>query len=141
MHFITGGAFNGKKKWVTNFYKLDQTPHQWHSFYEKKDVSEFTEELVILEGIERFVRTLLEQAETPEGARSLFQKELKKWQTEDRFLVLIGTDITKGIVPMNSFDRYLRDAAGWCFQDAAAASSRIDTVWYGIAETIKEEIE
>lgn len=139
MHFITGGAFNGKKKWVTNFYQLDQTPHQWHSFYEKKDIPKFTEKLVILEGIERFVRTLLEKAETPEGARSLFQKELEKWRAEERVIVLIGTDITKGIVPMNSFDRYFRDAAGWCFQDVVAASSRVDTVWYGIAETIKEE--
>ncbi|MCI2254926.1 bifunctional adenosylcobinamide kinase/adenosylcobinamide-phosphate guanylyltransferase [Domibacillus sp. PGB-M46] len=141
MHFVTGGAFNGKKKWVTAFYKLEQTPHQWHSFYKEKEAPELREEIVVLEGVERYIRALLERSGTPEEARLLFRKQLEKWQKEDRTVILIGTDITKGIVPMNAFDRFFRDAAGWCFQDTAAASRRVDTVWYGIAETIKEETE
>ncbi|WP_050181800.1 bifunctional adenosylcobinamide kinase/adenosylcobinamide-phosphate guanylyltransferase [Domibacillus robiginosus] len=139
MHFVTGGAFNGKKKWVIDFYGLEKTPHQWHSFYKKTEAPAFTEEIVVLEGIERYVRILLERFETPEKARLLFRKELEKWKKEDRTVILIGTDITKGIVPMNAFDRFFRDTAGWCFQDVAAASGRVDTVWYGIGETIKEE--
>ncbi|MET1030146.1 bifunctional adenosylcobinamide kinase/adenosylcobinamide-phosphate guanylyltransferase [Domibacillus tundrae] len=139
MHFVTGGAFNGKKKWVTHFYGLDHTPHQWHSFYNEKEVPDFTEKVVVLEGIERYVRTLLEKAETPADARLLFKKKLAQWQAEDRTIVMIGTDMMKGIVPMNAFDRHFRDAAGWCFQDAAEAAERVDTIWYGISETIKEE--
>ncbi|WP_046174743.1 bifunctional adenosylcobinamide kinase/adenosylcobinamide-phosphate guanylyltransferase [Domibacillus indicus] len=139
MHFVTGGAFNGKRKWVTAFYELNKIKHQWHSFYDKKEIPDFTADLVVLEGIERYVRVLLEQTETPAGARTLFKEKLDGWQREDRTIVLIGTDITKGIVPMNAFDRHFRDAAGWCFQDTAKAADRVDTIWYGIAETIKEE--
>lgn len=139
MHFVTGGAFNGKKKWVTVFYELDKTLHQWHSFYDEKELPDFTENIVVLEGIERYVRMLLEQEETPAAARLFFKKKLDGWQKESRTIVMIGTDIMKGIVPMNAFDRHFRDAAGWCFQDAAEASERVDTIWYGIAETIKED--
>lgn len=139
MHFVTGGAFNGKKKWVISFYELDKTPHQWHSFYDEKEVPDFTEKIVVFEGIERYVRTLLQKTETPAEARLLFKKNVSRWQKENRTLVMIGTDIMKGIVPMNAFDRHFRDAAGWCFQDAAAAAERVDIIWYGIAENIKEE--
>jgi adenosylcobinamide kinase/adenosylcobinamide-phosphate guanylyltransferase len=139
VHLVTGGAFNGKKQWVKEWYKLDEMDHQWHSFYEEKQVPDFTEDIVVLEGIERYVRTLLEKAETAFEARALFKKDLEHWAKEERDIVLIGTDMMKGIVPMNAFDRHWRDAAGWCFQDAAAASSRVDTIWYGIAEMIKGE--
>ncbi|OKL36036.1 bifunctional adenosylcobinamide kinase/adenosylcobinamide-phosphate guanylyltransferase [Domibacillus mangrovi] len=139
MHLVTGGAFNGKKQWVKEYYTLDKVDHQWHSFYEEKQVPHFTEGIVVLEGIERHVRMLLEKAETAFEARMLFKKDLDHWKTEKRDVVLIGTDMMKGIVPMNAFDRHWRDATGWCFQDAAAASSRVDTVWYGIAEMIKGE--
>ncbi|OMP68089.1 bifunctional adenosylcobinamide kinase/adenosylcobinamide-phosphate guanylyltransferase [Domibacillus epiphyticus] len=139
MHFVTGGSFNGKKQWVKDFYNLDVTPHQWHSFYEKEQIPFFKEDIVVLEGMERHVRILLEKAETSLEANALFKKELSSWKKEERTIVLIGTDIMKGIVPMNAFDRMWRDAAGWCFQDAAAFSERVDTIWYGIAQTIKEE--
>ncbi|OLN23653.1 hypothetical protein BTO30_03535 [Domibacillus antri] len=141
MHFITGGAFNGKKQWVKKFYNLDETLHQWHSFYEEKQVPALMGEIVVLEGIERYVRILLEKSGSAFEARALFKKELEHWAKEDRTIVLIGTDMMKGIVPMNSFDRMWRDAAGWCFQNIAAASHRVDTIWYGIADTIKEELE
>lgn len=141
MHFVTGGAFNGKSKWVREFYGLEKTKHQWHSFYKEKSTPVLQEKVVVLEGIERFVRTLLEKAEEPAEARKLFKEHLLNWQQENKTIVLIGTDIMKGIVPMNAFDRHFRDTAGWCFQDAAAASKRVDTIWYGIADTIKEEEE
>lgn len=96
-------------------------------------------EIVVLEGIERFVRRLLEAHDTPDNAREAYRQQLNNWLKETDHLVLIGTDITKGIVPMNAFDRFFRDTAGWCFQDTAKAAARVDVIWYGIAETIKEE--
>lgn len=139
MHFVTGGAFNGKKQWVIKNYKLDQTPHQWHCFYENKQKPELREEIVVLEGIEQYVRKLVEQSSSASKARELFGEQLSSWKKEARTLIVIGTDITKGIVPINAFDRFFRDAAGWCFQDIAEAAEKVDIIWYGIAQTIKEE--
>ncbi len=139
MHFVTGGAFNGKKKWVAKFYELQQKKHQWHSFYKKQEVPVFKEEIIVLEGLEQFVRALLEKEGEPAKSRHVFKEQLLSWKKENRTFILIGTDITKGIVPINAFDRQFRDTVGWCFQDAATAAARVDTVWYGIPETIKEE--
>ena len=33
MHFVTGGAYNGKAKWVKNHYTLDMDHVQWISAY------------------------------------------------------------------------------------------------------------
>lgn len=144
MHLITGGAFNGKKQWVKQQYNLESGNHFWHSFYKSRTWDGWTEDIVVLEGIERFVRYLIEDKEDADQARKKWQELLGKWleweQLDDSHqLVLIGTDITKGIVPANAFDRMLRDAAGWCFQDAAAAADKVEQVWYGIPQTIKEE--
>ncbi|MEK4031125.1 bifunctional adenosylcobinamide kinase/adenosylcobinamide-phosphate guanylyltransferase [Pseudobacillus sp. FSL P4-0506] len=146
MHLVTGGAFNGKKQWVKTSYGLEKKAHNWHSFYETDKTEEWTESVVILEGIERHVRRLIEKEEDPEAARIEWNKELAGWlewekEEESRQVVLIGTDITKGIVPANAFDRMWRDAAGWCFQDAAKQARRVIQVWYGLPQIIKNEGE
>ncbi|WP_100330352.1 bifunctional adenosylcobinamide kinase/adenosylcobinamide-phosphate guanylyltransferase [Bacillus xiapuensis] len=142
MHLITGGAFNGKKKWVIAAYQLDAIPHLWHSFYKEGKLPEWTEDTVILEGMERYVRRLLDGEDTPDAVRSCWKAELESWvawesQRSERRLILIGTDITKGIVPANAFDRKWRDAAGWCFQEAAAQAERVISIWYGLPQRLK----
>lgn len=56
---------------------------------------------------------------------------------EDRKLYLIGTDVGKGIVPIDEHLRTYRDVVGWCYQDVAKLAERVDIIWYGINTTIK----
>ncbi|HEY9577783.1 MAG TPA: bifunctional adenosylcobinamide kinase/adenosylcobinamide-phosphate guanylyltransferase [Pseudobacillus sp.] len=146
MHLITGGAFNGKKQWVKTAYRLATNPHHWHSFYETEKIEKRTESIIVFEGIERHVRRLVEKEEDSEAARKAWNKGLDDWlrwekEKEDRQVILIGTDITKGVVPANAFDRMWRDAAGWCFQDAAKQACQVIQVWYGLPQLIKNKGE
>ncbi|KMY53045.1 hypothetical protein AC623_02765 [Bacillus sp. FJAT-27231] len=146
MHLITGGAFNGKKKWVKEAYELSVNPYHWHSFYETEEIERWTEPILVFEGIERHVRRLIEKEEDLEMARQAWNRELGDWlrwekEKEARQVILIGTDITKGVVPINAFDRMWRDAAGWCFQDVAKQACQVIQVWYGIPQFIKQKEE
>lgn len=142
MHFVTGGAFNGKSKWVKEFYQLDEVPHQWVSAYRGETAVEFDRNApVIMEGIEVWLRNGLKASAVGE-VRERWKNQLVTWldwEKEDihRKIVLIGTDITKGIVPMEAEDRKWRDVTGWAYQDIAAVSDRVDLIWYGINRKIK----
>ncbi|MGM0779230.1 MAG: bifunctional adenosylcobinamide kinase/adenosylcobinamide-phosphate guanylyltransferase [Bacillota bacterium] len=141
MHFITGGRFNGKSEWVKNFYQLADTPHKWISAYHGESSGDLDRNLIVFEGIELMIREWSQALEFEE-IRKKWQEMLEKWlQWENadvnRKVVLIGSDISKGIVPMEAHDRKWRDASGWAFQDAAAAADRVDLIWYGINQKIK----
>lgn len=51
--------------------------------------------------------------------------------------MLIGSDISKGIVPMAAEDRWWRDTTGWVYQDLVSAAERVDVIWYGISQKLK----
>ncbi|MBU8879906.1 bifunctional adenosylcobinamide kinase/adenosylcobinamide-phosphate guanylyltransferase [Bacillus sp. FJAT-29790] len=146
MHFVTGGAFNGKTKWVRETYQLKETPHLWFSAYKGNHIPDCLSEyngsrILILEGIEIWLKDWanhLDVHEIRERWRKLLQTWLE-WEKEghQRKIILIGTDITKGIVPMLAEERKWRDVTGWVYQDAAAAAERADLIWYGIGQQIK----
>ncbi|MGM7636744.1 bifunctional adenosylcobinamide kinase/adenosylcobinamide-phosphate guanylyltransferase [Bacillus sp. Hm123] len=145
MHLITGGAFNGKKQWVKEEYRLETTRHQWVSFYEKEQPN-WTENIVVLEGIESYMKQLVEQTADAKLARKQWKQQLQAgldWEKaqSDRKLLLIGSDITKGIVPIEALDRMWRDAAGWCFQEAAKQAEQVIAIWYGIPQILKKQEE
>ena len=141
MHFVTGGAFNGKRAWVKKTY----TGAYWLSAYENfsipTELDDIKGNLLILEGIEMWIRELTEQYDTIQ-CRDIWNRCIEDWQNwelakPNRRLVVIGTDITKGIVPVEKENRLWRDVTGWAFQDIAARSSKVDLIWYGINQTIK----
>jgi adenosylcobinamide kinase / adenosylcobinamide-phosphate guanylyltransferase len=148
LHFVTGGAFNGKSKWVKEYYQLNETPYEWISAYQQKAVPEKLEiteksdrRLIVLEGIEMWVKEwveTLEVTEIREKWRYLLQKWLE-WEHQHSLyqLVLIGTDVSKGIVPIKVNQRKWRDGTGWIYQDTVSASQRVDLVWYGINQQIR----
>ncbi|WP_026679152.1 bifunctional adenosylcobinamide kinase/adenosylcobinamide-phosphate guanylyltransferase [Fictibacillus gelatini] len=142
MHFVTGGAFNGKRRWVEAFYGYPHKSGGWHSFYESADVSKevWDHGIVVLEGMEMFVKNTLN--EVNEKGREQLRLELKKWceweqSNGTRKLVLIGSDIGKGIVPIEKEHRLWRDMAGWFYQDIVSAAYRVDVIWYGLSERLK----
>ncbi|MEQ2528694.1 hypothetical protein EKG37_17150 [Robertmurraya yapensis] len=132
MHFVTGGAYNGKRQWVRDRYP----EAKWVSAYMGDPfLVELDGLVVVLEGLEQWVKG-------SSHTREEWKRQLEKWLTwenEDpsRQVVLIGSDISKGIVPMEKEDRDWRDMTGWVYQDVTAVSRQVDLIWYGINQTIK----
>ncbi|SFD40779.1 Adenosyl cobinamide kinase/adenosyl cobinamide phosphate guanylyltransferase [Lentibacillus persicus] len=146
MHFITGGAFNGKRKWVKNHYAQEHC--LWLSAYDgntlKKQCNEALPEVVVLEGLEEWVNIQIDPAILPDKQCREMMQEIEPWLAWEkadsrRRLVIIGTDISKGIVPANKEERMWRDMTGWLYQRLAAKAERVDLIWYGIEQTIKRE--
>ncbi|UJL46628.1 bifunctional adenosylcobinamide kinase/adenosylcobinamide-phosphate guanylyltransferase [Virgibacillus sp. NKC19-16] len=148
MHFITGGAYNGKRKWVKKHYEPNQ--YRWLSAYDTDTlmtpVSTDLSATVILEGVEKWIHAQI----GPERSTNTLRKNVinlftpwLQWEKVDsgRNLVIIGTDISKGIVPIDKRDRMWRDITGWTYQDLAGRAERVDIIWYGMEETIKNKRE
>ncbi|MFT8320218.1 MAG: bifunctional adenosylcobinamide kinase/adenosylcobinamide-phosphate guanylyltransferase [Bacillus sp. (in: firmicutes)] len=146
MHFITGGSFNGKKRWALNFYQLtfDKEEMKVVRFYDKEDIEdllEVTKPFLLLEGIEYWIRhkiMTLEEDKIYDYFYTFF-KRLKDWENsgDNHQVILIGSDITKGIVPIKKEDRLWRDVTGRIFQEAVRMADRVDVVWYGLHDQLK----
>jgi adenosylcobinamide kinase / adenosylcobinamide-phosphate guanylyltransferase len=142
LHFITGGAFNGKRAWVKEKYGKSGT---WLSAYQdhqlKADINQIEGNLLVLEGIEVWLKDLTKTYDSYR-CREIWNttiNHLLLWAKAEsnRKLVVIGTDITKGIVPMEKENRLWRDVTGWAYQDLSAKADKVDIIWYGLNQTIK----
>ncbi|MFC0271555.1 bifunctional adenosylcobinamide kinase/adenosylcobinamide-phosphate guanylyltransferase [Metabacillus herbersteinensis] len=142
MHFISGGAFQGKSKWVKEFYNLEGIPYQWINGYTSEiySIEKAYQGIFVIEGVERFVRQL--QMDYGDQTRIEFSKNLLDWTkweelSNENKLILIGCDINKGVVPINRDDRLWRDLVGWCYQDIVKIANRVEIVWCGLGEQLK----
>lgn len=144
MHFVTGGAFNGKRAWVKKTYWVNEQDH-WLSAYENEPLPtnfmKIDNGVIVLEGVELWLKDLTKNYEANK-CREIWNRRLENWLTWEkanlnRKLIVIGTDITKGIVPLEAENRRWRDVTGWAFQDIAAKSKKVDVIWYGLNQTIK----
>jgi adenosylcobinamide kinase / adenosylcobinamide-phosphate guanylyltransferase len=144
MHFIIGGAFNGKRAWVKKNYQVFER-HQWVSAYENQslpiNLNDFDLDVLVLEGVEKWLKELTENVDAGQ-CREIWNHCVENWLTWEqgsshRQLVVIGTDITKGIVPLEVENRLWRDVTGWAYQDIAAKSVKVDVIWYGLNQNIK----
>lgn len=145
MHFVTGGAFNGKSKWVKAYNQINDENSHWITAYRQEDLSDsldsFCKDIIILEGIEQWVKALLNHHDE-RAVQEKWRRLLQQWQLWEngkpgRVVILIGSDLTKGIVPASLEERIWRDVTGRVFQDTAAASERVDLIWYGINQKLK----
>ena len=60
-----------------------------------------------------------------------------KAEIQGRMVILIGSDITKGIVPIEAENRVWRDVTGRVYQDTVSICNRVDLIWYGINKRLK----
>ena len=146
MHVVTGGAYNGKKVWVKETYSSQLTDKSlWFNCYEETwpihfsfDRSHF---MIVIEGIEEALRHFLKREETGSAKEffHLYVEPLLAWEKADdkRQCVLIGTDITKGLVPMDKEERKWRDETGRLLQLCVSEATDVTIVWFGLAQTIK----
>lgn len=145
MYFVTGGAFNGKSKWVKTYHQLTSDHCSWFSAYQSNPFPQsFGQEIknvIVLEGIEEWIREWLKEHDdhaVREKWRSVLNG-LQSWENneERRKVILIGSDITKGIVPIHSEDRTWRDVCGRVFQDTASQCNEVEFIWYGLNRKLK----
>lgn len=147
MHFISGGAYNGKANWVKEYYQLanqTSTDYTWISAYKGEslpdDLAIYSDTLMVLEGLEQWILSLVKH-HSIDDVHEMLQIMLTKWITwseqQGHQLVLIGTDLSKGIVPADATLRKWRDVTGFIYQDIAKRSSCFHYVWYGIAQSLK----
>jgi adenosylcobinamide kinase / adenosylcobinamide-phosphate guanylyltransferase len=141
LYFITGGAFNGKGRWVRNHFRLKNSDTEWvRLFNESLEDIHPSMPIIVLEGLEYAVRSALLQECGDIRFSFINQMEsLKKWEEENpnRKVIWIGSEIGKGIVPMDHTSREWRDMTGWVYQDLAEVSQRVWLVWYGMATSLK----
>lgn len=145
MHVVVGGAFNGKRKWVKKFYALDDTAsYQWFCGYDEQihiadlfHTKQF-EKITIIEGIEQYIFQIMNQFAEWWNYWDMMVEAWRGWEKEGKgTIVVIGNDITKGIVPVDQQERLWRDACGFCFQDLVKKADRFDIIWYGLNERLK----
>jgi adenosyl cobinamide kinase/adenosyl cobinamide phosphate guanylyltransferase len=144
MHFVTGGAFNGKREWAFAHYGQRREEVKWvSSFQENKpklnmDILTGEHPLLFIEGVEYYIGALREHS-SPREEWNQILVWLKSWEDaiDRRQVVVIGSDITRGVVPMSKEERVWRDLVGWCYQDLVRVSERVDVIWYGINQRIK----
>lgn len=145
MHFVTGGAFNGKSSWVKAYNKISEEDRGWFSAYHEDALPEsldlLHDRIIVLEGIEQWVKGLLTELNASE-VQQKWQLLLGQWlvwegSLQGRRIILIGSDITKGIVPNEAGDRMWRDVTGRVFQETVSVCERVDLIWYGINKRLK----
>ncbi|QUW21132.1 bifunctional adenosylcobinamide kinase/adenosylcobinamide-phosphate guanylyltransferase [Sporosarcina sp. Marseille-Q4063] len=124
MHVIIGGAHNGKREFVRKL--LTEEDITWHV----GEIPEPGNDTVVIAGLENW----LAQCElSEENATDFILKAV-----ENRRAIIILTDISRGIVPMDANLRKLRDTCGRLYQRLFAEASEVTKVWYGIPQHIKK---
>ncbi|TMU87310.1 hypothetical protein FGG79_04055 [Bacillus sp. BHET2] len=141
MYFITGGSFNGKSRWVKKQFNLIESETTWISLFdnEMEDITTIRP-IIVLEGVEYAVRSSILHSGV--DSKALFKEQidsLREWEegSPERKVIWIGSEIGKGIVPIDQSSREWRDMTGWVYQDLAEKSQQVWLVWYGLASSIK----
>ncbi|MFF3101025.1 bifunctional adenosylcobinamide kinase/adenosylcobinamide-phosphate guanylyltransferase [Viridibacillus arvi] len=133
MHVFIGGAYNGKRDYV----------RKWLEEQGKKDVAWLESELptavpeastIVVSGLENFVAKHLDIDEDTLASQLL--QQLQALGTEKELIVIV-TEMGRGIVPIDANTRKIRDICGRFYQKLFKISPQITRIWYGIAETIK----
>lgn len=147
MHFVSGGAHNGKANWVKQYYRIlekDESEYRWISAYDAmpfpEDISVYPVQTIVLEGLEAWILSLSKRR-TIDEVRRYFNKILQVWlswaKEANHELIIIGVDISKGVVPVDARLRKWRDVTGFTYQDMVKQCRVFHYIWYGIAEQLK----
>ena len=132
MHIFIGGAYNGKHEYVRNWLKeQDLFDVEWYIGQLPQNSTSGT---IVVSGLERVIKPLLEQDE-----RKLATQITEQLQSLDKKyrVIVIATEMGRGIVPIDQQDRQLRDTCGRLYQQLFSVSEHVTRIWYGLAEKIK----
>lgn len=144
MHVITGGAYNGKWHFVKEFYHLtDEADFIKYSGYNNDklpvDLLQIQTKYLIIQHLEMYVKKFFENDASLPSQTEAFVLNCLNWQERNPYstLILVGDDISKGVVPTDKKEREWRDQTGLLYQRLVQASDRFDMIWYGINKQLK----
>ncbi|QOY35910.1 bifunctional adenosylcobinamide kinase/adenosylcobinamide-phosphate guanylyltransferase [Anaerobacillus isosaccharinicus] len=146
MHFITGGAFHGKKNWVIKNLQLNDRNCQWLNGYQQSrnvlelNLTNITTNYLVIEGVEQVIIELIKDNKLVLPSFQNWLQNLLVWEEQgsNRNVIIIGTDIGKGVVPIEKQQRLIRDEVGRCFQELTFHSAKVSLIWYGLQQVLKE---
>ncbi|MFF2753384.1 bifunctional adenosylcobinamide kinase/adenosylcobinamide-phosphate guanylyltransferase [Psychrobacillus sp. NPDC058041] len=124
MHVIFGGAFNGKRAYVDRLVQGQSV--QWVDAGEDVPVLLPATEVIVVFGVENLLEPKLNK----------LLGQLEQWDDQAEVIV-IATEIGRGIVPMEASLRRLRDEVGRFYQQLFSKAESVTRIWYGISQTIK----
>ena len=122
MNLIIGGAYQGKLEYARKEFGVKTV---WDCSEGEPD---FSCDAVC--GLEKFVRSCTES-----GMEAAQWLEARRSQWQER--VLIITDVSQGIVPMDAQTRAFREMNGRTMLYLAGQADRVDRVFCGIGKQIK----
>lgn len=127
MIFIFGGRSQGKLQYARQTFG----EHLSVCDLLNCDIKDaFSADIII--NIQEAVKSQLLSKQSPSA---YFKENLERF--EDK--ILIGNEIGCGIVPIDEFEREWRDETGWIYQFLSAKAKRVDRVWAGIGQSLKNE--
>lgn len=130
MYIVIGGAANGKRKFVREMMTAEA---KWFGDEEPLDLTQLSElsaeQPAVVCSVEQWMAAHLDDEE---HAINQFVNALI-----GKNVILIITDIGRGIVPMDSEERALRDACGRLNQQVMKVAKEVTRVWYGIPQKLK----
>lgn len=135
MHVYIGGAFNGKRKFVMEKYSGAGHIHLFdgvlpeHTHFLQSDI-------VIISRFESIIANAGIQAE--DQLVHTLMNELMAINSSTT-LICICTDIGRGIVPLDSKQRFIRDTCGRLYQALFEESKSVTRIWYGLPQVLKGE--
>jgi adenosylcobinamide kinase/adenosylcobinamide-phosphate guanylyltransferase len=131
VHVFIGGAHNGKRKYVKKWLaNRGENKFNWVD-----GINPYTQALpiIVLAGIENWV------IETDLSEEEIANQIMKIGNQQE--LVLIVTDIGRGIVPVDAEERKRRDVCGRIYQYLMGEAEEVTRIWYGLAQPLKRKGE
>ena len=127
MQIFIGGAHNGKRTYVKELLKAQAKSNiPWM----EGALPSPSDEPVVIAGLEKW---LLNCQLSEEEAIQQVMAALK-----NREVILILTDIGRGIVPMEAKQRQVRDTCGRLYQRLVEEADEVTHIWYGIPKKVKK---
>ncbi|MCG7337306.1 bifunctional adenosylcobinamide kinase/adenosylcobinamide-phosphate guanylyltransferase [Sporosarcina sp. ACRSM] len=132
MHIYIGGAHNGKRAYVKKW--LASRESEWFdgNLPDGRD-AENSVGVLVLAGLEKWLAT----EDIPEEEAVARVMEVIR----NREVIIILTDIGRGIVPIDGKQRQLRDTCGRLYQRLIGEAEEVTRIWYGIPQILKKRGE
>lgn len=146
MQLFIGGACAGKRDTVTARFPTAR----WWQLSDAAPLGDCqhaltAEQPLVITGVLTWLAAALDatasDAIAPDLWRSQWQDELaalcQRAEALHTPLIIIATEVGRGIVPMQPQQRRLRDVNGWFNQDAAAQANQVWYVRHGLVQALK----
>ncbi|MDQ7733084.1 bifunctional adenosylcobinamide kinase/adenosylcobinamide-phosphate guanylyltransferase [Halomonas sp. SpR1] len=141
MQLFIGGACAGKREAVAARFP----DALWHRLAPGQRLAECQQTLIadtplVITGVLAWLEAALANAENG-SPRQQWQGDLVKLcqhaEQLNAALIVIATEVGRGIVPMQSGQRRLRDLNGWFNQDASVQAKQVWYVRHGLLMAVK----